>query len=189
MLLEVPIHKKEVLHLKNKTPAEIAKWIVVHLPELIAGAALVIAVSLTVVNAFTRYFLSFTIKGSDEINILAFAWMVFPGCACAYREKQHYGIDLVVNSLPKKAQAVVKIVAELLSLVVLGIMFYLSVVLFNNVGTKILTATRISYKYFDAAMVVGFGLMALYSFLALIEDIRALPAALRAKKEKKEDAK
>lgn len=102
MLLGVPIHKKEVLHLKNKTPAEIAKWIVVHLPELIAGAALVVAVSLTVVNAFTRYFLSFTIKGSDEINILAFAWMVFPGCACAYREKQHYGIDLVVNSLPNR---------------------------------------------------------------------------------------
>ena len=69
--------------MRNKTPAEIGKWIIVHLPELIAGAALVLAVSLTVINAFTRYFLSFTIKGSDEINILAFAWMVFPGCACA----------------------------------------------------------------------------------------------------------
>ena len=72
---------------------------------------------------------------------------------------------------------------------VLAIMFYLSLVLFNNVGTKILTATRISYKYFDAAMVFGFGLMAFYSFLALIEDIRALPAVLREKKEKKEEAK
>ena len=175
--------------MKNKSPAEIGKWIIVHLPELIAGAALVLAVSLTVINAFTRYFLSFTIKGSDEINIMAFAWMVFPGCACAYREKLHYGIDMVVNSLPNKPKAFVKIIAELLSLVVLAIMFYLSLVLFNNVGTKILTATRISYKYFDAAMVFGFGLMAFYSFLALIEDIRALPAVLREKKEKKEEAK
>ena len=32
--------------MKNKTPAEIGKWIIVHLPELIAGAALVLAVSL-----------------------------------------------------------------------------------------------------------------------------------------------
>ena len=173
----------------KKTPAQIAKWILVHLPELIAGAALVLAVSLTVVNAFTRYFLSFTIKGSDEINILAFAWMVFPGCACAYREKQHYGIDLVVNSLPPKAKAIAGVIGELLSLVVLAIMFYLSIVLFNKVGTKILTATRISYKYFDAAMVVGFGLMTFYSLKALIEDIIALPGILRQKKEKKEEAK
>lgn len=173
----------------KKNPAQIAKWILVHLPELIAGAALVLAVSLTVINAFTRYFLSFTIKGSDEINILAFAWMVFPGCACAYREKQHYGIDLIVNSLPPKAKAIAEIIAELLSLVCLGIMFYLSIVLFNKVGTKILTATRISYKYFDAAMVVGFGLMTFYSLKALIEDFIALPAILRAKKKKKEEAK
>lgn len=175
--------------MKNKKPLDILKWVIVHLPELIAGAALVFAVSLTVVNAFTRYFLNFTFKGSDELNILAFAWMVFPGCAAAYRAKQHYGIDLVVNSLPQKLQAIVKIIAELMSLVVLVIMCYLSVVLFQNVGTKILTATRISYKYFDAAMVVGFGLMAFYSLLALIEDIRALPAALRKNTEKKEEAK
>ncbi len=173
----------------KKTPAQIVKWILVHLPELIAGAALVFAGTLTVINAFTRYFLSFTIKGSDEINILAFAWMVFPGCACAYREKQHYGIDLVVNSLPPKAKAIAEIIAELLSLVCLGIMFYLSIVLFNKVGTKILTATRISYKYFDAAMVVGFGLMTFYSLKALIEDIIALPKILRAKKAEKEEAK
>lgn len=189
MLLEVPPHQKGGYTLEKKSPAQIAKWVLVHLPELIAGAALVVAVSLTVVNAFTRYFLSFTIKGSDEINILAFAWMVFPGCACAYREKMHYGIDLVVNSLPKKMQAVVKIIAELLSLVCLAVMFYLSLVLFQKVGTKILTATRISYKYFDAAMVFGFGLMTFYSLKALIEDIIALPAVLREKKEKKEEAK
>lgn len=173
--------------MKNKSPAEIGKWIIVHLPELIAGAALVFAVTLTVINAFTRYFLSFTIKGSDELNIIAFGWMVFLGCASAYRQKLHYGIDLVVNSLPKKAQAFTKIIAELMSFAILAIMCYLSTILFQKVGTKILTATRISYKYFDAAMVVGFGLMAFYSLLALIEDIRALPAALRGKNEKKED--
>ena len=174
--------------MKNKKPAEVIKWIFVHLPELVAGAALLFAIGLTVINAFTRYFLKFTFNGSDEMNILAFAWMVFPGCAAAYREKMHYGVDLIVNALPKKANAVVKIVAELMSLVVLAIMTYLSVVLFRNVGTKIMTATRISYKYFDAAMVVGFGLMSVYSLKALIEDIRMLPAALREKKEEKEVA-
>lgn len=169
--------------MKNKSPKEILKWIIINFPELIAGTALVFAVGLTVINAFSRYFLKFTFKGSDEYNILAFAWMVFPSCAAAYRRKMHYGVDLVVNSLPGKAKAIVKIVAELMSLVVLVIMTYLSVVLFQNVGTKIMTATRISYKYFDAAMVFGFGLMSIYSLMALIEDIRALPAALRKKKE------
>ncbi len=169
--------------MKDKKPIDILKWIVIHLPELIAGGALLFSVSITVINAFTRYFLKFTIQGSDEWNILAFGWMVFLGCAAAYRQKMHYGVDLIVNSLPQKGQAVVKIIAEAMSLVVLVIMTYLSVVLTQNVGSKIMTATRISYKYFDAAMVVGFGLMSFYSLIALIEDIRALPAALRKKKE------
>lgn len=173
--------------MEKKTPAQILKWILVHFPELIAGAALVFAVTLTVINAFTRYFLSFTIKGSDELNILAFGWMVFLGCASAYRQKLHYGIDLLVNSLPSKGQAVMRVVAELFSFVILVIMCYLSVILFNKVGTKILTATRISYKYFDAAMVVGFGLMAFYSLLALIEDIRNFPKAWRGERKKEKE--
>lgn len=62
---------------KNST----AKWIVIHIPELIASVALVFAITLTVINVFTRYCLHFTIKGSDEYVCIAFAWMVFPGTA------------------------------------------------------------------------------------------------------------
>ena len=36
---------------KNST----AKWIVIHIPELIASVALVFAITLTVINVFTRY--------------------------------------------------------------------------------------------------------------------------------------
>ena len=169
--------------MKNRKPLEVAKWIFLRLPEIIAGIALVFAISLTTVNAFTRYFLHFTIKGSDEFCIIAFAWMVFPGCAAAYRRKMHYGIDMLVNALPKKVQVFVNLFAQFLVTVLTAVLTYLSWVLCANVGSKIMTATRISYTVFDSAMVVGFGLMTVYSLIFLVQDIRVLPAKLRENKE------
>ena len=169
--------------MKNSKPLDMAKWVFLRLPEIVAGIALVFAISLTTVNAFTRYFLHFTIKGYDEYCIMAFAWMVFPGCAAAYRRKMHYGIDMLVNAMPKKVQIFVNLFAQFMVTVLTVVLTYLSWVLCQNVGSKIMTATRISYVYFDFAMVVGFGLMAIYSLIFLIQDIRALPAKLREKKE------
>ena len=169
--------------MNTKKPLEMVKWTVLRLPEIIAGIALIFAISLTTVNAFTRYFLHYTINGSDEYCIMAFAWMVFPGCAAAYRRKMHYGIDMLVNAMPKKVQIFVNLFAQFMVTVLTVVLTYLSWVLCQNVGSKIMTATRISYIYFDFAMVVGFGLMAIYSLIFLIQDIRALPAKLREKKE------
>lgn len=169
--------------MNKKSPAEMAKWVFLRLPELIAGAALVFALTLTTINAFTRYFLHFTIQGSDEYCIIAFAWMVFPGCAAAYRRKMHYGIDMLVNALPKRLQVLVNLVAQIAVTALMFVLTYLSWILCQNVGAKIMTATRISYVVFDSAMLVGFALMAVYSLIFLIQDICALPERLRKQKE------
>lgn len=167
----------------EKKTRDAAKWIIVRFPELIAGVALIFAISLTTVNALTRYLLHFTINGSDEYCIIAFAWMVFPGCAAAYRRKMHYGIDMLVNLLPARARVIVNLIAQAVVFVLVAVLTYLSWVLCANVGAKIMTATRISYVVFDSAMVVGFGLMTVYSLIFLIQDIRALPENLRKHKE------
>ena len=169
--------------MNTKKPLEMAKWTVLRLPEIIAGIALIFAISLTTVNAFTRYFLHFTINGSDEYCIIAFAWMVFPGCAAAYRRKMHYGVDMLVNALPKRVRLFVNLFAQFMVVALTVILTYMSWVLCQNVGSKIMTATRISYVYFDAAMLVGFALMALFALNFLIQDIIALPARLRELKE------
>ena len=144
---------------KNST----AKWIVIHIPELIASVALVFAITLTVINVFTRYCLHFTIKGSDEYVCIAFAWMVFPGTAAAYRRHMHYGVDLLVNAFPHKVRCIVDVVVQLIITVIMAICTYLTWILIQNVGSKIMTATRISYRVLDSGMLVGF---------VLIDDLR-----------------
>ncbi len=161
------------------SPKEIAKWVIVNLPELIAGGALIFAITLTMINAFTRYLLHYTINGSDEFVCIAFAWIVFPGTAAAYRRKMHYGVDLLVSKLPARLQTCIQLLTQAIILVIMCTLTYLSLELYRNVGTKIMTATRISYRVLDSGMLFGFALMSLYSLIFLVQDIRNLPTALR----------
>lgn len=156
-------------------------WVLLRIPELVSAAALIFAITLTVVNAFTRYCLHFTIKGSDELICIAFAWMVFPGAAAAFRRRMHYGIDLVVGLFPPRGRAVIELVTQGLIAFILCTLTYLSGVLLANVGEKIMTATRISYRVLDSGLFVGFLLMAAYSIVFFVQDLRALPKKLSGK--------
>ena len=168
------------MNMETKKPSKL-KWAVVRFPEIVAGIALTFAISLATINAFTRYALSFTIKGSDEYICIAFAWLVFLGGAAAFRRNMHYGIDLVVNFFPKKARAVVDLFTRILITFIMYVLTYLSVLLCVNVRGKIFTATHISYLALDLAVLVGFGLMAVYSTVFLIKDVKKTAAVLCGK--------
>ena len=169
--------------MSKKLPKFSLKWVLTHIPEIIAGIAVTFSITLTTVNAITRYTISYTINGSDEYNCIAFAWLVFLGAAAAFRRKMHYGIDLVVNAFPAKVQAIVNLVAKILITLIVCTLTYLSVILCMNVRGKIFTATGISYLTLDAAMVVGFGMMSIFAILQLVETIRDLPKELSSRKE------
>jgi len=153
---------------------KILEVIFIRIPELMSGIALSIMITLSVVNAFCRYCLRFTIAGADEYIAIMFAWLVFTGGAVAYRHGMHYGIDLLVNKLKKTPRRILDVIVRSITVILLITLAYLSYVLFINVGPKILTATRISYRWFDASMIYGFGLMILYSIEFLVKDINSL---------------
>jgi len=161
----------------------VLKWLAIHFPELIAGVALIVAIFMAGATAFSRYVFRYTYGGNDEITCIAFAWVTFLGTAAAYRCKMHYGVDLVVNSLPKRIQPVVNIITQLIVLIIMVILTGLSVKLTAAVGDKMWTYTRISYVVSDMALVLGFGLMTIYSAIFLVQDIKKL-----MNHENKEDA-
>lgn len=153
----------------------------VLLPELIAGVALVVAIAVTGTNAFTRYLVGFTYAGTDEIVCMAFAWTVFPGAAAAFRRGMHYGIDLFVGLLPSRARGIADLFTRLAVTAIVAYVAWLSWILTRSAGSKVMTATRIPYTYFDAAMLLGFLLMAVYSAWFLIRDARALVGGKKTK--------
>ena len=94
--------------------------------------------------------------------------------AAAYQQKMHYGLDALVNALKGKTKTIFMIVTQVLTAVVFAYFFYYSIKLYQNVGPKILTTTLLSYRWIDAAMIYGFGMMFIYNIVFLVQDILSL---------------
>ena len=151
-----------------------AKWIIIHFPEIIAGIALVFAITISGITAVTRYAFDYVYGGADELTVIAFAWTTFLGAAAAFRQKMHYGVDLVVALLPENSKKIFAILAQFLILVIMVCGTFLSLKLTLNVGTKAYNYTMISYAVSDTAMVLAFALMTIYSAVFLVQDIKAI---------------
>lgn len=150
---------------------KILKYIA-DIPMYIAMTGLVASVSFTCVNVFTRYFLDYTFAGTSEMISLAFTWMIFSGTAHAYMQGKHYGIDLLVNALPEFPEKVIKLITDILMVVVFVYCVQLSFTYTCNVIDSPLPALRISYAWFYASAIYGFGMMLIYSVKDLIFDIK-----------------
>ena len=160
--------------MKDSKVLRVIKWILDYVPEIIAVVAMCIAIPISAVNAFSRYVFEYTFTGYDEFIRLAFAWVVFPGAAAAYWRHMHFGIDLIVNLFPAKAKRFADLFTQLFMAVLLSILFYWSIILTLEVGVKYFPMSRLSYAYYDMSMVVGFGFMAIYAIIFLVQDIKKL---------------
>ena len=145
-----------------------------NLPLVVAGIALFTIVALEGMQAISRYAFKQTFLFVDDIAVICFAWTICAGCAAAYQQKMHYGLDVLVNSLKGKTKTIFMIVTQILTAIVFGYFLYYSVKLYQNVGPKILTTTLLSFRWIDAALVFGFGMMLIYNFVFLVQDILSL---------------
>lgn len=150
------------------------KWLLLNFPEFIASVAMTIAVLITGLNAITRYTISYTIWGSSEIVSLAFVWIIFPATAAAYRRGMHFGIDLILNRLPSRIGGNIRLISRVIVLVIMFICTKLSLALVQEVNTKAMTATRISYVWYDLPAFLSFAFMFLYTVVFLVKDIQSL---------------
>ena len=150
------------------------KWILLNPMEIIAAAALIFSILISVSNGLTRYFIKYTWNPGTDVNTICFAYIVFCGSAAAYRRKMHYGIDVFVNLLPAKVRRIVDVVTHVVILAALVLATYLSVSLAMNVGGKIMPNTKISYFWYDLSAVFGFAYMALYEAHHLLQMLKDL---------------
>ena len=145
-----------------------------YLPEVLAGTAIVVIVTLLTMQCIGRYGFRHTFMFVDDVVVCCFAWLTFAGAAAAYRRKMHYGLELLTSAIPKSVKPYFDLVIQILCTVLFGYMTYLACVLCANSGTKILFTTGISYKVLYGAVIFGFGMMTIYSVMFVLTDIRAL---------------
>lgn len=166
-------------------PKSLPGKILQSLPEILAGVALFTIVFMETAQAIYRYTLSHTFIFVDDVAVVCFSWAIFAGAAAAYRAKMHYGLDALINAIPEKHKNKYRIFLDSLITLVFGYFLYYSIILFKNVGSKILMTTGISFRWIDAALVYGFLMMLIYSIEFLIEDIKKV----KYEKEEKEEVK
>ena len=145
-----------------------------YLPEVLAGTAIVVIVTLLTMQCIGRYGFRHTFMFVDDVVVCCFAWLTFAGAAAAYRRKMHYGLELLTNAIPKTIKPYFDLVIQVLCTVLFGYMTYLACVLWANSGTKILFTTGISYKVIYGAVIFGFGMMCIYAAMFTVLDVRKL---------------
>ena len=166
------------------------KLIFSNLDAIICGTTLTLCVILVNVNVIFRYFLNNPIRWTDEVVTSLFVWTVFMGSAYAHRRHAHLGVDIVVNLVKGPSKTVIEVIVEILEILILALLTYISTQYVLNLifkrgimfsikdgvfawGKVKLTYTdtlRIPKWYTGVAVPLGFGVSLLYSVVAFLRD-------------------
>ncbi len=157
-----------------------------NLDAYFAGFMFAITLTLVVVNVFTRYCLNYIIPWGEEIATSCFVYTTFVGGAWCLRTRQLVGVDMLVERLPYKAARIVNCVTDFIILFLNAYLTKLSYQYTYKGRIKTMPITKVSSVWLNSAMIIGFGLMTIYSVYNLYKSIKAVNAAPAANKEEKE---
>ena len=154
-----------------------AKHILKNLDAYTAGALFAVTMVLVIANVFSRYIFNFVFAWTEEVATSCFVYTVFIGAAWCLRTRQHVGVDLLVNRLPEKAREIVHLLTDIVILALNCYITYLAVLFMRSSKAKTMPIMKISVNYLYAALLIGFGLMAIYSLVHCIEDVKKMSDA------------
>ena len=140
---------------------------------VIAGAMMIVTILLVIVNVITRKLFNYIIIWSEEIATSCFVYSVFIGAAYAYRKHQHVGVDLLVERLPAGARRVVHLITNALLVIINGYITVLSVQFIQSSWIKRMPITKLPSSAVSTALVIGFGLMTIYSLVFFVKDLKS----------------
>ena len=149
------------------------KKVLKNLDAYIAGVMMIVTIVLVIVNVFTRKMFNYIIIWSEEIATSCFVYSVFIGAAYAYRKHQHVGVDLLVERLPAGARRAVHLITSALLVVINGYITMLSVQFIQSSWIKRMPITKLPSSVVSTALVIGFGLMTIYSLVIFIKDLKS----------------
>jgi len=98
------------------------KWVKIlcNLDLFIASIAMVVLTLVTAAGVIMRYVVKSPILWQEEVQAFCQIWMIFLGASVAFRAGSIVAIEMVVESLPEKAQRIVGYVVDMIVLFVLS---------------------------------------------------------------------
>lgn len=126
-------------------------------------ACLVLLFLIILMSVFNRFAAFMSMGWADEIIELLFAWLVFVGAACLWREKSHFCVDMLTVRLAGKPPGrVLDVVLSVLGMAFLSVLVYHSWELVVSASDDS-PVFAISKKYWYGVMPVAGVIMMGYS--------------------------
>lgn len=144
-----------------------------NVEAVLAGIVLVALVLGTFFGVFARYIFNKPFNWLEEMQLAAMVWISFLMAGVCFRRGGHVAIEIVVDSLPQKAQRVIEIFIAVIVYAVL-ICFLRSSISFTELFARTARKTpilAIPYKYIYGIGPVSAVLMMISYTVTLIERI------------------
>ena len=139
--------------------------ILCNLDLFIASVAMIVLTLVTAAGVFMRYIVKNPILWQEEVQAFCQIWMIFLGASVAFRAGSIVAIEMLVESLPEKAQRIVGYLVDLIVLFVLAFLMVKSQAYITQVFGRSGRPTpilRIPYTVIYGIAPYGCGLMMLF---------------------------
>jgi TRAP-type transport system small permease protein len=146
--------------------------------EAITAVLLTAMVALTLLQVVTRYGLHAGFEWTEELARLDLVYLTFFGSIVAFRRREHLRIETLVHALPTGARRSVRVVVDLASMVVLGVVVWQGIPLLPKFWPLLSAALGWPTTFFYFPVVFGCFVMLTYTGLDVIaalgrsEDLR-----------------
>ena len=141
--------------------------VTLHGVMLATLAALLVLVALVVV---TRVFSLPSAGWTDELIEFLFAWLIFAGAASLWRERGHFAVTLIADTVKsERIKAATALLSELLCIVFIAVFTYQSWILIATAGNEASPVFSLPRTYWYICMPIAGVIMLAYSFTWLFQ--------------------
>ena len=133
--------------------------------NIVEGLAAILVVALAIVvflQVFNRYVLKAPLAWSEDLAMLLFQWVTFLGAAIGVKRMRHFGIELVVRTLPEKIHRAIEYIVPVLVGIVALIMITEGIELLSFNRSRIYSSMDLSYTWAYLPIPISGCLMILY---------------------------
>lgn len=124
------------------------------------------------INVVMRYFFNTGLTWSDEVSVNLFVWFIFLGGILASLDGLHLKVDVVTNLFSKKNQQILALLANIFTLIAMGILFIGGIAQVQVTNSNISSATGIPFSYITISMVIFSGGVILLTIYHMIEIVK-----------------
>ena len=129
---------------------------------------------ITIASVIYRYVLHSSLTWGEEVLKISLVWFGLLSVGVIAYRREHVGITIFKEHMPKKVQRIFEFVSQILLLVASVAMFLIGCALVAKSGHQLTPALRIPYAYGYAAIPASFAVMIIYEIRNTMYEIDRL---------------